>query len=352
MQPGEEIVVVTGSTGRIGDAVMRRFGGRKEDVVGFDRRAPDPPPPDCTYIPVDVTSDESVRSGLRTVRDHHGERVVSVVHLAAYYSFSGEPSPLYDEVTVEGTRRLLCGFSDARLNVEQFIFSSTMLVHKSAEPGQRITEEWPLDPQWAYPESKVRTEELIRSERGDIPVVLLRIAGVYDDMCHSIPLAHQIQRIYERQLTGRLYSGETAHGQSFLHMEDLVDAIERAVDLRAELPPELSLLLGEPEVLSYDELQHTLGRLIHGESRETLEVPGRLAKIGAWLQAKWPGQDPFVKPWMIDRANDHYAVDISRSREILGWQPTRSLRESLPIMIEALKADPKRWYEVNGLTGP
>lgn len=38
------IVPVTGSNGTIGDAVMRRFAGRFEDVVGFARKAPDPPP--------------------------------------------------------------------------------------------------------------------------------------------------------------------------------------------------------------------------------------------------------------------------------------------------------------------
>ena len=69
-------------------------------------------------------------------------------------------------------------------------------------------------------------------ERGDIRAVLLRISGVYDDRCHSIPLAHQIQRIYERDLTSRLYSGSTAHGQAFLHMDDLVDAIARVVERR------------------------------------------------------------------------------------------------------------------------
>jgi nucleoside-diphosphate-sugar epimerase len=101
-----------------------------------------------------------------------------------------------------------------------------------AEPGQLINEDWPIDPTWAYPASKVRAEQVIRDERGEVPAALLRIAGAYDDGCHSIPLAHQIQRIYERQLASRLYSGSTAHGQSFLHMDDLVDAIERVVARR------------------------------------------------------------------------------------------------------------------------
>ena len=349
------IILVTGANGRIGDAVMRRHVGRFEEIVGLDRKAPRPPPPGCVYVPVEITSDESVREGLRVIRDHHGAHVASVIHLAAYYDFFGRPSPMYEEVTVRGTGRLLRGLRELGFTVEQFVFSSTMLVHRPAEPGQFITEDWPLEPTWAYPKSKVRTEELIRNERGDIPVVLLRISGVYDDLAHSIPLAQQIQRINERDLTSRFYSGSTAHGQSFLHMDDLVDAIERVVERRAELPPELPLLLGEPEALSYDELQHTMARMILGASKETIALPSALApfaKVGAWVLGHMPGRKGFIRPWMIDRANDHYALDITRARTLLGWEPKRSLRETLPKMIEALKADPLGWYRENDLDPP
>jgi nucleoside-diphosphate-sugar epimerase len=346
------IVIVTGSNGTIGDAVMRRFAGRFDDVVGFDRKAPNPPPPGCTAVDVDITSDESVREGLFMIREHHGAHVASVIHLAAYYDFFGEWSTKYDEVTVRGTGRLLRGLRELDFQVEQFVFTSTMLVHRPAEPGQFINEDWPVEPTWAYPESKVRTEQLIRDERGGIPAVLLRISGVYEDRCHSIPLAHQIQRIYERQFMSRLYSGSTSHGQSFLHLDDLVDAIALVVERRAQLPPELPILLGEPEALSYDELQHTFARLIHGDDWETLEVPAQLApltKAGAWLMEQLPGADPFIKPWMIDRANDHYALDITRARNLLGWEPKRSLRRTIPKMIAALKADPVGFYRENNL---
>ena len=349
------LILITGSSGSIGSAVMRRFAERFGEVVGFDRKATDPPPTGCTAIPVDIASDDSVREGLQVLHDHHGQHIASVIHLAAYYDFLGAPSPKYDEITVRGTGRLLHGLRDLGFIVEQFVFSSTMLVHRPGEPGHFITEDWPLEPTWAYPESKVRTEQLIRAERGDIPAVLLRIAGVYDDGCHSVPLAHQVQRIYERQFTSRVYSGSTSHGQSFLHMDDLVDAIALIVERRAALPPELPLLLGEPETLSYDELQHTFARLIHGENWETLEVPSALAplaKAGAWAMEKLPGADPFIRPWMIDHANDHYALDITRARQLLGWQPNRSLRETLPKMVAVLKADPVGFYRENALKGP
>lgn len=346
------MVLVTGSSGRIGSAVMRRFAGRFSEVVGFDREAPKDPPPGCTYIPLEITSDESMREALRVLREHHEDHIASVIHLAAYYDFFGGPSEKYDEITVKGTGRLLRGLQEHDFKVEQFVFSSTMLVHRPADPGEFINEDWPIGPTWAYPESKVKTEELIRNERGNISAVLLRIAGVYDDLCHSIPLAHQMQRINERQLTSRIYSGSTSHGQSFIHMDDLVESIALTVERRSHLPPELPILIGEPETLSYDELQHTFARLIHGEDLETLEVPGMLeplAKAGAWVMEKLPGADPFIKPWMIDRANDHYALDITRARALLGWEPKRNLRETIPKMVAALKADPLNFYQKNGL---
>jgi nucleoside-diphosphate-sugar epimerase len=288
---------------------------------------------------------------MEQVRQDFGPRIASVVHLAAYYDFSGEPSPLYDQITVQGTARLLRALQ--AFEVEQFLFSSTMLVHAPCRPGERINEDWPREATWAYPESKIRTEDLIREQHGPIPYVLLRIAGVYDDHCHSLPLAHQIERINERHVTSWLYPGDIRCGQAFLHRDDFLDAVERAVERRRELPRELTLLLGEEDTLSYDELQRTFGKLIHNEEWTTTQIPKPLAKAGAWLQDALPlGEDPFIKPFMIDLADDHYALDISRARTLLDWQPRHSLRETLPKVVAALKADPRAWYAEHKLSVP
>ena len=75
--------------------------------------------------------------------------------------------------------------------VEEFrSFPVPCSLHAPCEPGERIDEDWPFEPKWDYPKSKVETEQLILRERGDVPVVFLRIAGVYDDRWHSIPIAH------------------------------------------------------------------------------------------------------------------------------------------------------------------
>ena len=69
MKPQHGIILVTGASGSIGGAVMRRMAGRFEGIVGFDRERPNYPLP-VLYTPVDVKSDESVREGLRIVREH------------------------------------------------------------------------------------------------------------------------------------------------------------------------------------------------------------------------------------------------------------------------------------------
>ncbi|MGH7714155.1 MAG: NAD-dependent epimerase/dehydratase family protein [Gemmatimonadaceae bacterium] len=225
MTTRKDVIIVTGSSGLIGAAAVRQLA-QHATVVGFDREGDPNPPFQAECVCVDVTSDESVRSAFARVRYAYGDRIASVIHLAAYYDFSGEPSPKYKEVTVRGTARLLRALREFR--VEQFVFSSTMLVHAPSKPGALISEDSPLDPKWDYPRSKVETERVIQAERGEIPAVLLRIAGVYDDWCHSVPIAHHIQRIYERQLVSHVFPGDPGHGrQSFVHLDDLVDAIAR-----------------------------------------------------------------------------------------------------------------------------
>lgn len=351
MSERKEVILVTGSNGYLGYPIAEKLAGTFT-VVGFDRKQPSHPPPTAECLYVDITSEPSLRRGLRAVRERHGDRLASVIHLAAYYDFSGSPSPLYEKVTVRGTERLLRLLREM-FTVEQLIFSSTMLVHAPTTPGRPIQEDWPLEPTWAYPKSKVQTEQVIHAERGGIPTVILRIAGVYDDLGHSMPLPRQIQRIFENDLTAYVFPGDLRNGQAMVHRDDVVDLYLLLVARRRDIPSELTLLVGEPETLSYEVMQQTLGRLIHDEKWKTRRIPKPLAKVGARLQQTLPlGVTPFYKPWMIDRADDHFELDISRARSAVGWQPGRSLRETLPTIVAALKADPWAWYRENELEMP
>jgi nucleoside-diphosphate-sugar epimerase len=346
------LVVVTGSTGFIGKRLVEALTDRYR-LVGLDRNRPPPRSPGgFKWLECDLTCDESVTAAFEHVRASFGERIASVLHLAAYYDFSGRPSPLYKELTVEGTRRVLQAMQ--RFTVEQFVFSSSILVLKPVEGGGRpLTEASPVEPAWDYPRSKVEAEKVVAEQRGGIPALVLRIAGVYDDQCHSIPIAQQIRRIHERSFDSYFFPGDASHGQPFVHVEDLVDCFRRAVDERCRRSGgEELLLVAEADLMSYAELQDQIGELIHGKEWPTIRIPAAVAKAGAWVKDKVTDDEAFIKPWMIDLADDHYPVAIRRAHERLGWTPRRRLRDTLPAMIAELKRDPRRWYEANNLKYP
>lgn len=292
--PGQEkpIVLITGGAGSIGRALGAALR-RDYRVIGMDREGQKA---DFPLVSIDLTTDESVTQAFRTFRKRHGGRIASVIHLAAYFDFTGEEKPLYKTVNVEGTRRLLQALQG--FEVGQFVYSGTILVHEPGRPGDRIDEDRPLAPKWAYPRSKAAAEAVIRQEHGEIPIVLLHLAGLYDERTAVPTLAEQIARVYERDLQSHLYSGDTRVGQSMLHKADMIDAFRRVVDRRKELPPEVTILIGEPDAMGYGELQDAVGRLIHGEDAwTTLKIPKPIAKAGAWAQAKL---EPVI-PDEIDR---------------------------------------------------
>jgi hypothetical protein len=51
LTPGHGMVIVTGSNGRLGDAVMQRLAERFGGVIGFDRKAPQSSSPCMSTAP-------------------------------------------------------------------------------------------------------------------------------------------------------------------------------------------------------------------------------------------------------------------------------------------------------------
>ncbi|HSJ79450.1 MAG TPA: NAD-dependent epimerase/dehydratase family protein [Erythrobacter sp.] len=357
VRQGEKpLILITGADGNLGQSLAHALAADFR-VIGLDRSARHDGGPQI--INIDITAPRSVKAGLEMVRRDHGRDIAAVIHLVAFFDFSGEPDPLYDQINVEGTRNLL-GALDG-FAVERFIYASTMLVHAPTEPDERIDEGTPLDPQWEYPRSKKKVEDLIRSE-ARMPFAILRLAGVYDEQSAVPTLVHQIARIYERDLQSHLYAGPRDVGQSMLHREDMIDAVRRTVDRRAILPPDAEILIGEPEAIGYQALQDRIGELIHGARQwVTIRLPAPLAKLGAAAQdAAEPlipdaidqGEAPFIQPFMISMADDHYALDISRAENWLGWRPKHGIENELSAMIANLKRDPAAWYKRNGVAPP
>ncbi|MBI3117635.1 MAG: NAD(P)-dependent oxidoreductase [Candidatus Hydrogenedentes bacterium] len=345
-------VLITGSTGLIGTRLQQALKDYYR-LIGLDVTPPKKPVPGVDFISCDLTDDANVKHALHEVKTLTEGRLASVAHLAAYYDFAGDPSPLYEQLTVQGTRRLVRGLQDIEMEVEQLVFSSSLLVMQPAEEEQGpITEVSPTSAAWAYPESKLRAEEALRDERDGIPVVILRIAGVYDEEGHSLPLGQQIKRIHEKSIESFLFPGDKSHGQPFVHLDDLVDCFHKVITRRQALQPFELFLVAEPDIMSYEELQEELGRLIHGHEWPAIRIPKSVAKAGAAARKKLSKEEQFIKPWMIDLADAHYPVDIQRAHERLGWNPHHRLRGTLGAIVENLTRDPERWYKQNGLTPP
>ncbi|MDF3012082.1 MAG: polymerase subunit epsilon [Cellvibrio sp.] len=350
------LIVITGAGGNIGKTLALAL--RKHyRVIGLDRSGGSST--EGNYD-IDLSSFQSVQSTFEKITQKEGKDIAAVVHLAAYFDFTGEASPLYQTVNVAGTRHLLQVLQG--FNVERFIYSSTMLVHKPGVPGTRIDENSPIEPGWAYPKSKAAAEAVIQQEAGKIPFTILRLAGIYDEHVTVPTLAQQIARIYERSMKAKLYAGDTNAGQAFLHKADMIDAFQRTIEQRNQLPQAHSLLIGEELCLSYDSLQNRIGELLHGEQEwKTINLPEPIAKAGAWLEEKTEplvpddfdkGEKPFIRPFMIDMASDHYELDIRRAKDLLHWYPRHSLDDTLDALITNLKQDPTRWYADNKITPP
>ena len=346
MPDNKKNLLVTGCSGRLGSSILERFFDEFR-VIGLDIKRPEEVEQAEDYYYMDIGNPTSVENVMRHIKETYGNKIASVIHLAAYYSFSKQDWDLYKKITIEGTKTLLKNLKS--FEVEQFIFSSTQLVYKPCQLGETINEESAIKPEWEYPASKVITEQEILKIHGDMPICIMRISGIYDDECHSIPLSHQIRRVYEDQLQKHFFPGNPKHGAPFLHMDDFINAVYKTVAKRAELPNELILLLGEPKTYSYGEIQQQLGKLF-GNEFNTYRIPKFVAKLGAWIQNHIPFcPKPFVKPWMIDISDDHYELDISYSKEMIDWEPKNNIKDTLPKMVESLKKDPESWYKEHDL---
>jgi hypothetical protein len=52
---------------------------------------------------------------------------------------------------------------------------------------------------------------------------------------------------------------------------------------------------------------------------------------------------------MTALADDHYAVDVTKADELIGWKPRHRFELELPGIVEELLQDPPGWYRRNGV---
>jgi len=346
-----ELVLITGSSGFIGRKLALALASDFH-VVGLDRHGPAEKTPGIYHYDVDITSEANVAHALDEIKNNFGSKVRAVIHLIAYYDFRGGEDSRYDAITVNGSRFLMKELQE-KFQVGKFIFSSSMLIYHPVQPGEKINDDSVLKPTWSYPESKVKAENALKEEHRQIPVINLRIAGVYDDNCHSPTISQQIMRIYEGWFSSFLFPGNPDTGQSFLHLNDLCEAVVLLVKSDKATSSFESFIIGEENVVTFREIQKLAGMEIHKRPWPAIKVPAFVAKTGAAVMDKLPFmREPFIKPWMVKHADEHFDVDTTKLKRHIDWAPKKNLREVLPVMIESLKRDPDEWYKINKIPKP
>jgi len=165
-----DVTVVTGGTGFIGAAVVRRLVSAGHRVRVLAR--PGNPRQLLAGLPVEIAEGD-LGDTASLARCLKGCRLL--FHVAAMYAFWAEDRRLFYEVNVEGTRRLLRGAAEA--GVGRVVYTSTVGVLGIPRDGSPGTEDTPVslaDMAGDYKRSKFLAEEVARGYAGQgLPVVIV-----------------------------------------------------------------------------------------------------------------------------------------------------------------------------------
>jgi UDP-glucose 4-epimerase len=315
--------LVTGGAGYVGSVVAAQLLDAGHDVVVLDdlsRGHAEAIPPGARHIAVSLNDAEALEEPLAAGFD-------AVLHFAALslVAESVEHPERYWRNNVGGTRNLLDAM---RANgVQRLVFSSTAATYGEPETIP-ITEDQPPAPVNAYGASKLAVDLMIRDEcrAHGLAAASLRyfnVAGAsrrlgedHEPETHLIPLVLQAASGVRDHITVFGTDYPTRDGtavRDYIHIEDL----------------------GQAHLLALERLEsgtHHVVNLGTGDGYTVREVIEAARKVtGREIPVRDEDRRPGDPPQLI-AAN-------ARARELLGWEPRRSLEEMI--------ADAWAWHEAH-----
>ncbi|MFV2176076.1 NAD-dependent epimerase/dehydratase family protein [Actinomadura sp. LOL_016] len=328
------MVLVTGGSGFLGEAVCRRLAERGDSVRSLQRRRSA------------VLDGLGVAQHLGDVRDRNAvlaaaDACDAVVHCAAKAGVGGRDRD-YERINVDGTRHVLqaCARAGARL-----VYTSSPSVVHDGRDMEGVDESLPYARRFlaAYPRTKAAAEGLVLGAAGRlIPAVALRphlIWGPGDP--------HFLPRLVERRRRMRL-PGASDKEIDTVYVDNAADAHLLALDRLAPGSP----LNGRAYFITQDEPQG-LGTWLNsllaaaGEPPVTRRVPVRAAAAaGALVEFGYrlPGVrgEPPLTRFLVEQASTAHWFDISAARRDLGYHPAVSTQEGLARLAAHLERRPLR----------
>ena len=270
--------------------------------------------PSCLSSGVEPVTVEPLGPG--TDWSHALAGIDTVIHLAARVHIMDDPSANHlDEfrkVNVKGTEQL--GRMAAKAGVERFVFISSIKVNGEESPIA-YNETSPVKPTDPYGISKWEAEQALRrieAETG-MEVVILRPALVYGPGVKANFL--NMMKAVHRGIP--LPFASVVNKRSLIYAGNLADAVAACVQHPAAAGK--SYLISDGEDLSTPGLIRM--------TADALGVPARLFPFPLPVIILAAGL--IGKSAAISRLTGSLAVDSSRIRKDLGWQPPFAMSEGL-----------------------
>ena len=293
-------ILITGSSGLVGSALISAFDGTGFDVERLDLRA-------CSEDRGDIRDYDRVR---RAVRGCAG-----IIHLAAVSRVVwGERDPeLCWSTNVTGLRNVLAAASASHLR-PWVIFASSREVYGRPE-SMPANEDCPLRPINVYARSKVEGERLIDTARRDgVCASVVRLSNVFggpNDHPDRVVPSFARAAVEGRQL--RVDGAD--HTFDFTHIDDVTRGILSLAQLLScgrNAPPPIHFVSGIPT---------TLNEL----AKMAVEIASSCSTIR------------FAPPRDFDV--DRFTGDPARARRLLEWAPRIPLKKGLERLIHAFRAE-------------
>ena len=316
-------VLVTGSSGRVGSALVKALLADGCDVRGFDLRASTHDHPRYTELTGTLDDPEAAAQAVQGAE--------AVMHLGAFMSWAPKDRAAMFRANVEGTRVLLDAAAEA--DVARFVFASSGEVYPENAPVfLPITEDHPRNGNSPYGLTKLLGEELVQFHQrtGAMDTVILRFSHTQDaaelldeTSFFSGPRFFLTQRIAQQRRFGNdavadlLQQAQpdmpahilarNEHGRPFqMHVTDTRDMVQGL--LRALRMPQAVgqvVTLGATDPVDFPALLSKMAE-ITGYPVVTVDLPGD----GVYYETsnkKIRSELGFEPEWTIDRMLDEAA---------------------------------------------
>jgi UDP-glucose 4-epimerase len=312
-------VAVTGASGNLGTAVLRRLTAPDTGVAQVRglarRRPPDTTPYDGVQWFLADLADEASEEDVAEFLDG----VDAVVHLAWALQPSRHLEQLH-RVNVEGTRRIARAALAA--GVAQVVHLSSLGAYAPGAARREVTEDWPATGirTSQYSRDKAEAEHVVRETLGGHPEIATTVVRptlvLQPDAASEIgryflgPLLYPVARALAGPIARRLPLPLPDVRVAFVSSDDIADAVLRMLDRRAAGPFNLA---ADP-VMDGDAIARALG---------TVRIPVPAFALRTALQAAFTARLVPTEPGWLDMALEGPALDTDRARTVLGWAPAR-----------------------------